>query len=325
MYTIRKLQNKDISKISSWKNNKELLLNIGTPEKFINQQINEEWFENFFLTSLNVFYFVIVSENDEEIIGLIILSNINYMNKSSVLQTIIEKNIYNKDNIILILKSFCEYIFNKFGVHRIETSILSNNKKLKKLYVECGFIKEGTKKDSIYENGVYANIDSYALLNKKQNLINYNNKLPFFLALVQSSIQKKYAISVCDTAFESSIIGRKDYNSLFKKIDLFADFCIAYSYDVIGYTAMYANDLENKIAYITLIAVRQDFQKNGVGKSLLNWCENTAYKKGMKILRLEVNKKNKKARTFYEKNGFEYESIKKTKSLYMRKIIKGDI
>lgn len=88
---------------------------------------------------------------------------------------------------------------------------------------------------------------------------------------------------------------------------------------MVGYVALYANDLQSKTAYITLIAVREDSQKSGVGSSLIAWCENTASKRGMKLLRLEVDKTNAKARTFYEKHGFCYEEEQKKDSLYMRK------
>lgn len=71
---------------------------------------------------------------------------------------------------------------------------------------------------------------------------------------------------VCDTAFARSVLEREDYFSLFQKIDLFADFCVAYTQDVVGFAALYANDFQGKIAYITLIAVRKESQKKRSGK-----------------------------------------------------------
>lgn len=123
----------------------------------------------------------------------------------------------------------------------------------------------------------------------------------------------------CDTAFARSVLGREDYFSLFQKIDLLADFCVAYIQDVIGYVALYANDIQGRTAYITLIAVRKESQKAGVGSSLMYWCEKTAIKKGMKTLRLEVEKDNVAARRFYERHGFCYEEEQNKDSLYMRK------
>lgn len=141
----------------------------------------------------------------------------------------------------------------------------------------------------------------------------------FLLLPLHSSIQKEYAMRVCDTVFARSVLGREDYLSLFRKVDFLAKFCAAYTDDVIGYAAMYANDLQSKTAYITLIAVRRENQKAGVGSALIAWCESTAIGRGMRQLRLEVAKDNTNARSFYERHGFCYEVGQKEGSLYMRK------
>lgn len=74
---------------------------------------------------------------------------------------------------------------------------------------------------------------------------------------------------------------------------------------------LYVNDFQNKTAYISLIAVRKDSQKTGIGASLITWCEKIARNRGMKLLRLEVNKTNAVARAFYEKQDFYYEPEQK--------------
>ena len=142
---------------------------------------------------------------------------------------------------------------------------------------------------------------------------------------LETSSQKEYAMRVCDNAFARSVLGRRDYFSLFQKIDLFADFCLAYIEDVLGYVVLYANDIQGKTAYITLIAVCKDYQNVGVGCSLINWCERTAVQKGMKALRLEVAKDNAVARRFYERHGFHYEEEEKKDSLYMKLALDGRI
>ena len=138
-----------------------------------------------------------------------------------------------------------------------------------------------------------------------------------------SSAQKEYAMRMCDAAFVRSVLKREDYLSLFQKVDFRADFCAAYTDDVIGYAAMYANDLQSKTAYITLIAVRRENQKAGVGSALIAWCESTAIGRGMRQLRLEVAKDNTNARSFYERHGFCYEAGQKEGSLYMRKSLEA--
>ena len=112
---------------------------------------------------------------------------------------------------------------------------------------------------------------------------------------------------------------REDFMQLFGKIDKYADFISAFKNGVAGYAAMYANNLETKCAYITLIAVKPECQHNGIGGQLLKKCETTAIEKGMDKIRLEVLKDNFKAQNFYKKNGFDFEATQTERSFYMSK------
>ena len=115
---------------------------------------------------------------------------------------------------------------------------------------------------------------------------------------------EKYAMSWCDKAFSKSVLNRLDFDLLFDKIDRYAFFCIAYREDVIGYAAMYANDSQTKVAYITLIGVCQDWQNCGIGSSLMEWCVRIAKSRGMESIKLEVARDNINAQKFYKKHGF---------------------
>lgn len=57
-------------------------------------------------------------------------------------------------------------------------------------------------------------------------------------------------------------------------------------------------------AYVSDIAVAKGERRKGIGKRLLEECENVCRKKGASFLSLEVRKSNEKARALYEKRGF---------------------
>lgn len=141
------------------------------------------------------------------------------------------------------------------------------------------------------------------------------------VGIVESSQYKECAIIQCDEAFVLPVNQRSNYRELFEKIDRNAIFVVAEEEEILGYAAMYCNDMERLEAYITLIAVRPEAQGKQIGTRILSMCENIAIQKGMKTIRLEVSKMNSKAIAFYQKNGFEDIKQQGEESIYMRKIL----
>lgn len=84
----------------------------------------------------------------------------------------------------------------------------------------------------------------------------------------------------------------------------------------IGFISLYLN---LNYIYITLIAVRQEYQKNKIGRKLLKYIEKISEELKINEIKLEVDKSNFSAKKFYQNNGyiFEYEN---TNSIFMKKI-----
>lgn len=137
-----------------------------------------------------------------------------------------------------------------------------------------------------------------------------------------NTVEKRMALEQCDDAFTLSVVKREGFEGLFEKIDSNADFIIArQGRECLGFAAMYANDFENRSAYITLFAVRQNYQKRHIGTLLMKKCIDVAEKKGMKEIRLEVLKRDAGPISFYQKMGFQYETDvcrESKKSIYMK-------
>ena len=93
-------------------------------------------------------------------------------------------------------------------------------------------------------------------------------------------------------------------DKIFKHGMLLACIC---QHEVIGFCAFYANDLNSRVSFITLIAVNDKYQNIGMGKKILQKVCEISKKAGMDKIRLEVNDQNVNAISFYEKNGFYFE------------------
>lgn len=89
---------------------------------------------------------------------------------------------------------------------------------------------------------------------------------------------------------------------------------------VVGFAAFYCNDLKNREAYLSYIAVKPQFSRMGFGKNLLNEVERISFTNGMKSLKLEVFYDNK-AIEFYKKQRFQINGYSKRKTVYMIKLL----
>ena len=96
-----------------------------------------------------------------------------------------------------------------------------------------------------------------------------------------------------------------------------AEFFIAINVNILGFIAFYANDRKTMVSYITQIAVKEEFQNQNIGKTLLGLCVEVSTIFGMKYIKLEVYKNNNKAIRFYRKNGFRFYGEASSKSIYM--------
>lgn len=72
----------------------------------------------------------------------------------------------------------------------------------------------------------------------------------------------------------------------------------------IGMCAIYTNDYENKIIYISSISIKKEYLSKGLGQVLLDHIFTLKDKYNMDYIKLEVKKNNTKAINFYKKNGF---------------------
>lgn len=90
--------------------------------------------------------------------------------------------------------------------------------------------------------------------------------------------------------------------------------------DTVGFVAFYANDLKSGVAYITQILVVDEYRHLKFGKALLEAVEKTSREEGFSVLRLEVNKTNTNAMSFYEHHGF-VRMDEKEHTYYMQKIL----
>ena len=109
-----------------------------------------------------------------------------------------------------------------------------------------------------------------------------------------------------DSFFSDFVKNQKIIFEMSNKFAANAEFYTAFDGDLpLGFIAFYCNDLESRTAFISMIIVCNNSQGLGVGSKLLNNSITACKKQNFEAIKLEVDKKNKKAIDFYEKKGFK--------------------
>jgi ribosomal protein S18 acetylase RimI-like enzyme len=88
--------------------------------------------------------------------------------------------------------------------------------------------------------------------------------------------------------------------------------------ELIGFVAVYCNDIESRVGYVTMLAVSKKYRTNGIGKQLITLTSEFLKANGFRKIHLEIFKTNIKAISFYKTLGFIIES-ETEKSIYASK------
>ena len=164
MFKLRELEKKDIPAINSWRNNPELIANLGAPYRYINSIVDEKWFDAYMNNRNTQVRCAILDENDD-IIGLVSLVSIDYMKQSGTFHIMIgHGNNQGKGAGTFATKEMLNHAFDNLNLHRIELSVLTDNFRAIHMYEKVGFIKEGTKRQCNFKQGKFVDMYMYAIL-----------------------------------------------------------------------------------------------------------------------------------------------------------------
>lgn len=160
MYKLRELEREDLKKINKWRNDPDLISCLGAPYRFINEDVDSDWYEKYLNARGNCVRCAIVdNEDDSDVLGLISLIDINYINRSAELHIMIGgSQNRGKGMGTFAVKAMLAHAFDNLNLRRIELGVLETNLPAIKLYEKTGFVREGLKRESNYKNGQYQNM-----------------------------------------------------------------------------------------------------------------------------------------------------------------------
>lgn len=166
MYELRELRKEDMIKINNWRNDKELINNLGAPFRYINLDVDYRWYDNYMQSRNNTIRCAIVeAESENNILGLVSLTDIDSINQNAEFHIMIgDKNNRGKGIGYFATNEMLKHAFNNMNLNRIEIGVLESNSIAIKLYESAGFKREGIKRKFVYKNGKFIDMIMMAIL-----------------------------------------------------------------------------------------------------------------------------------------------------------------
>ena len=167
MVRLREIEKSDLKIINSWRNKPELIENLGAPFRYINYQVDENWYFSYMNNRSTTVRCAIVDDSNI-IIGMISLLSINHLNQTAELHIMIgDSKNQGKGIGKFAVKEILNHGFNNLNLNRIQLGVLSYNYRAIKLYEKCGFKLEGKKRQAVYKNGKFVDMFLYSILKRE--------------------------------------------------------------------------------------------------------------------------------------------------------------
>ena len=149
----------DYEIFTEWLNDFETTDYLGRSALLTTLQSEKEYLEKNYNPEAT---FVIVTLDENKLIGTVSLENIKSVNRSATLGIFIgDKNYRSKGYGAEAIRLILEYGFKYLNLHNIKLDLMEFNQRALKCYEKCGFKEYGRRRKCIFLNGKY--YDSIAM------------------------------------------------------------------------------------------------------------------------------------------------------------------
>src|SRR6478609_6878015 len=156
MIYLREINKTDISTLNKWRNDKEIIDTLGSVFRYINEETDLNWFENYMRTRTNNVRLAICTQGNDALVGVVNLTNIDWQNRNAEFSIMIgEKTSQGKGYGTEATTMMIKHCFENLNLHRLYLHVLDYNTKAIDMYKKVGFKEEGKLKQCIYKNNKY--------------------------------------------------------------------------------------------------------------------------------------------------------------------------
>lgn len=169
---LRELKENDMQLFNKLMNSSEIEQSVVGWSKPVTMIEQITWFQN--IKNYDTIRYTIANIDDTEIYGTLIISKLDWKNRSCGLDIKLLSDARGKGIGNESIKLAIDYIFNELNMNRIGINIIDTNIPSKKLFEKNGFVKEGVLREAVFKNGKYNNLFTYSLL--KKDYLNERNR-----------------------------------------------------------------------------------------------------------------------------------------------------
>lgn len=157
----------DVEQFTQWLNDFETTDYLGRSGTLITIEGEKKYLEE---NNSPESTFVIVTLDNNKMIGTVSLEKINWRNRTATLGIFIgDKDFRNKGYGTEAIKLILEYGFKYLNLYNIKLDLMGFNERALKCYEKCGFKEYGRRRKCEYLNGKYYDIISMDILSDEFN------------------------------------------------------------------------------------------------------------------------------------------------------------
>ena len=162
---LRELEKSDIPRINEWRNDAEVISQLGANFIYISEDVDYRWFENYQANRERSIRLAILDKATESHIGNIYLTEIQQINRSAEFSIFIGQSKFrSKGYGFEAIKLILSHGFKDLNLNRIHLTVLTDNLRAKRVYEKAGFQFEGKLRQAVFKNGEYKDLDFMAIL-----------------------------------------------------------------------------------------------------------------------------------------------------------------
>lgn len=162
---LRALEPDDYKKSIKWRNDEEIWSTVVGSKYFVSSAYEKKWVEDSIFNSQKNLKLAICLKANDEYIGNVYLTDIDYKNKNAGYAIMIGEKLYWGKGIAKEVTSIMlEYAFMELGLIRIQSRYLTTNIASINATKRCGFKEEGILRKAVFKNGDYQDIKIMAII-----------------------------------------------------------------------------------------------------------------------------------------------------------------
>ncbi|MBQ0746656.1 MAG: GNAT family N-acetyltransferase [Marinobacter sp.] len=164
-YYLRELEPEDAVAINEWRNDPDVIINLGAPFRYISKVVDDKWLTLYFGNRANCVRLAICSSAGSKMIGAVYLLNIDWLARNCEFAIWIgDKGAQGLGAGKYATEKTLEHAFSDLNLNSVYLTVLKTNERAASLYKKIGFQIEGVRRQAVFKNGSYSDLIMMSIL-----------------------------------------------------------------------------------------------------------------------------------------------------------------